>query len=496
MINVTKLYHTPDCSAFRAVGRVLSGTVHTGDDVKVLGEGYSAEDEEDMAHQKVAKLGLLQGGRYSLEVAAVPAGSWVLLEGVDDSILKTATITSPDNQAAIFRPIMFDQIATIKVSVEPINPSELPKMLASLRKINKAYPLALTKVEESGEHVLIGTGEVAMDCMLCDLRKMYADIEVKVADPVVTFTETVIESSSLKCFAESPNKRNKLTMIAEPLEQGLAADIEAGEVSIGWARRKMGKWLHSKYDWDLLAARSVWAFGPNTSGPNILLDDTLPGDVDKSLLTQVQNFVVQGFQWGAREGPLCDEPIRNVKFKLIDCCIAAEPINRGGGQIIPTARRVAYSAFLMATPRLMEPILHCEITSPADCVAAIYTVLARRRGHVTYDVAVQGSPLYKVKCFLPAIESFGFETDIRVYTQGQAFGLSVFDHWEVVPGDPLEKSVVLRPLEPAPAHALAREFMVKTRRRKGMSEDVSINKFFDDPMLLELARQDAELQLK
>ena len=32
------------------------------------------------------------------------------------------------------------------------------------------------------------------------------------------------------------------------------------------------------------------------------------------------------------------------------------------------------------------------------------------------------------------------------------------------------------------------------RRRKGMSEDVSINKFFDDPMLLELARQDQDLQ--
>ncbi len=41
--------------------------------------------------------------------------------------------------------------------------------------------------------------------------------------------------------------------------------------------------------------------------------------------------------------------------------------------------------------------------------------------------------------------------------------------------------------------ALAREFMVKTRRRKGMSDDVSINRFFDDPMLLMLAQQDAEL---
>ena len=42
--------------------------------------------------------------------------------------------------------------------------------------------------------------------------------------------------------------------------------------------------------------------------------------------------------------------------------------------------------------------------------------------------------------------------------------------------------------------ALAREFMVKTRRRKGMSDDVSINKFFDDPMLLQLAAADADLQ--
>jgi U5 small nuclear ribonucleoprotein component len=73
------------------------------------------------------------------------------------------------------------------------------------------------------------------------------------------------------------------------------------------------------------------------------------------------------------------------------------------------------------------------------------------------------------------IESFGFETDLRYHAQGQAFCQSVFDHWDIVPGDPLDSSIVLRPLEPAPYQHLAREFMVKTRRRKGMSEDVNIN---------------------
>jgi translation elongation factor EF-G len=61
---------------------------------------------------------------------------------------------------------------------------------------------------------------------------MYAEIEIKVADPVVKFCETVVETSSLKCFAETPNKKNKLTMIAEPLEAGIAEDIEVGLQSL------------------------------------------------------------------------------------------------------------------------------------------------------------------------------------------------------------------------------------------------------------------------
>ena len=224
------------------------------------------------------------------------------------------------------------------------------------------------------------------------------------------------------------------------------------------------------------------------------MDDTLPTEVDKDRLLTVRESIVQGFQWGTREGPLCDEPIRNVKFKILDANIAAETIHRSRGQVIPTARRVAYSAFLLATPRLMEPIYSVEIQAPADCVSAIYKVLTARRGHVTSSSPKPGTPMYTVMAFIPLIDSFGFETDLRTHTQGQAFCLSVFDHWEIVPGDPLDKSIYLRPLEPAPMESLAREFMVKTRRRKGLSEDVSINKFFDDPMLLELAKQDADLQ--
>ena len=55
-------------------------------------------------------------------------------------------------------------------------------------------------------------------------------------------------------------------MIAEPLEKGLAEDIESEVVSINWNRRRLGEFFQTKYDWDLLAARSIWAFGPDATG--------------------------------------------------------------------------------------------------------------------------------------------------------------------------------------------------------------------------------------
>lgn len=96
-------------------------------------------------------------------------------------------------------------------------------------------------------------------------------------------------------------------MIAEPLEKGIAEDIEGGKISIRMPPRQLGKHFEEKYQWDLLASRSIWAFGPNDQGPNILMDDTLPSEVDKKMLYSVRESVKQGFQWGTREGPLCDE---------------------------------------------------------------------------------------------------------------------------------------------------------------------------------------------
>ena len=76
--------------------------------------------------------------RYKIEVKFVPAGSWVLIEGVDDATVKTSTITDcggDSDDLFIFRPLKFNTQSVIKIAVEPVNPSELPKMLDGLRKV-------------------------------------------------------------------------------------------------------------------------------------------------------------------------------------------------------------------------------------------------------------------------------------------------------------------------------------------------------------------------
>ncbi|PNP85878.1 hypothetical protein FNYG_00934 [Fusarium nygamai] len=499
VVHITKLFNTADAKSFHSFGRVLSGTVRPGMQVRVLGEGYSLDDEEDMAMANISEV-FIGETRYNIPTDGVPAGNLVLLSGVDNSIVKSATIIPPkledDEDAYIFRPITHFTESVLKVAAEPINPSELPKMLDGLRRIQKSYPLIKTKVEESGEHVVLGTGELYMDCVLHDLRRLYADMDIKVSDPVTRFCETVVETSATKCYAITPNKKNKITMVAEQLEKGISSDIESGAVRIRDPIRKTAKFFEEKHGWDKLAARSIWAFGPEDTGPNILQDDTLPTEVDKKTLNAVKESIRQGFSWATREGPLLGSlqtwilaecrwdhlfplSIRNTKFKVTDVLLANEAIFRGGGQIIPTSRRACYSSFLMASPRLMEPVYSVSVTGPEDSYMEVYNVLSRRRGHVLSDGPVAGTPLYRVNGLLPVIDSFGFETDLRIKTQGSSMVSLVFDSWSIVPGDPLDREQIIRPLQPASAQATARDFVLKTRRRKGLSEDVSVKTFLE-----------------
>lgn len=126
----------------------------------------------------------------------------------------------------------------------------------------------------------------------------------------------------------------------------------------------------------------------------------------------------------------------------------------------------------------MEPVY--QITIVSRTIDTFGELLAKRRGHVLETGPIAGTPLQRLRGLVPVIDSFGLETELRIRSEKPADVSLVFERWDVVPGDPLDRAAVLsRPLQPATAQALARDFVIKTRRRKGLSEDVSVAKFLE-----------------
>jgi len=431
MMYVSKMVPTSDKGRFYAFGRVFAGKVSTGQKCRIMGPNYIPGQKTDLYEKSIQRTILMMGGRVEA-IEDVPAGNICGLVGVDQFLVKTGTLTTL-KEAHNMKMMKFSVSPVVRVAVEPKNPADLPKLVEGLKRLSKSDPMVQCMIEESGEHIIAGAGELHLEICLKDLEEDHACIPLKKSDPVVSYRETVSDESSIMCLSKSPNKHNRLFMKAVPMPDGLSEDIEKGEVNPRDDFKTRGRYLADKYDYDVTEARKIWCFGPDTNGPNLLIDCSK----GVQYLNEIKDSVVAGFQWATKEGVMCDENLRAVRFNVYDVTLHADAIHRGGGQIIPTARRVLYASVLTAAPRMMEPVYLVEIQCPENAVGGIYGVLNRRRGHVFEEAQTPGTPMFVVRAYLPVNESFGFTADLRSNTGGQAFPQCMFDHWQVMPGCPL-----------------------------------------------------------
>jgi len=464
MMYISKMVPTSDKGRFYAFGRVFSGKVATGQKARIMGPNFIPGQKTDLYEKSIQRTVLMMGGKVEA-IENVPAGNICGLVGVDQFLVKTGTI-STFKEAHNMKQMKFSVSPVVRVAVEPKNPADLPKLVEGLKRLSKSDPMVQCMIEESGEHIIAGAGELHLEICLKDLEEDHACIPLKKSDPVVSYRETVSEESSIMCLSKSPNKHNRLFMKACPMPDGLAEDIEKGEVNPRDDFKTRGRYLADKYDYDVTEARKIWCFGPDTDGPNLLIDCSK----GVQYLNEIKDSVVAGFQWATKEGVMCDENLRAVRFNVFDVTLHADAIHRGGGQIIPTARRVLYASMLTAEPRLMEPVYLVEIQCPENAVGGIYGVLNRRRGHVFEEAQTPGTPMFVVKAYLPVNESFGFTADLRSNTGGQAFPQCIFDHWQVMPGDPMN-----------PGNK-PNEIVEDTRKRKGLKPGPPVLENYLDKM--------------
>merc|ERR1711931_413161 len=177
MMYVSKMVPTSDKGRFYAFGRVFSGKVATGQKARIMGPNFVPGQKTDLYEKSIQRTILMMGGR-----------------------------------------------------VEAKNPADLPKLVEGLKRLAKSDPMVQCMIEESGEHIVAGAGELHLEICLKDLEEDHACIPLKKSDPVVSYRETVSEESNIMCLSKSPNKHNRLFMKAVPMPDGLPEDIDNGEV--------------------------------------------------------------------------------------------------------------------------------------------------------------------------------------------------------------------------------------------------------------------------
>merc|ERR1712242_11541 len=454
MMYVSKMVPTSDKGRFFAFGRVFSGTIATGLKVRIQGPHYKPGHKEDLNVKNIQRTVLMMG-RTTERIADVPCGNTVALVGVDQYILKSGTITTIEDSHNI-ADMKYSVSPVVKVAVRAKDGKDLPKLVEGLKKLSKSDPLVVCTTEESGEHVIAGCGELHVEICLKDLKEEYAQCDFTISDPVVSYRETVGQESSCTVLAKSPNKHNRIYLKAEPMEEEVSQGIEDGKLGPKADIKERAKLFRDKHSWSDNDARKIWCWGPETEGANVVVDVTQ----GVQYLIEIKEHVTSAFQWATKEGPLCEENMRGIRFNLMDVPLHTDSIHRGAGQIMPPTRRACFAAELTGTPTLQEPIFLVEITCPQDAMSGVYSCMNMRRGCVFEENPREGTPLIQVKAHLPVAESFGFVAALRQATSGQAFPQCVFDHWENLQGNALEEGSKLQ------------ELILATRKRKNIKVEM------------------------
>uniref|UniRef100_H2N1G5 Elongation factor-like 1 n=1 Tax=Oryzias latipes TaxID=8090 RepID=H2N1G5_ORYLA len=227
---------------FVAFARVYSGKVKKGQKVFVLGPKYDPAQglhlppqcgigivDSEVPHLfrcSLQTLYLLMG-RELEELEEVPAGNVLGIGGLEDFVLKSATL-SVSPACPPFTPISMEATPIVRVAIEAKHPSEMPKLVRGMRLLNQADPCAQILIQETGEHVLVTAGEVHLQRCLDDLRERFAKVEISVSKPIIPFRETVVRPPKVDMVNEELGKQQKVAVIRQVKEESPQGRLSDG----------------------------------------------------------------------------------------------------------------------------------------------------------------------------------------------------------------------------------------------------------------------------
>ncbi|KAF9365641.1 Cytoplasmic GTPase/eEF2-like protein (ribosomal biogenesis) [Mortierella sp. NVP85] len=175
--------------------RIYSGTIRVGQKIRVLGPKYDPTQPTLHCSEVTVDSLFMIMGRELIGLEEVPAGNVFGIGGLDGHVLKYGTLWSAEwegGQNLVGKGM--ETAPIVRVALEPENPSQMAELVKGLQLLNQADPSVQVLTQETGEHVILTSGEVHLQRCMADLRERFAKIEISMSEPIVPFRETAVDA--------------------------------------------------------------------------------------------------------------------------------------------------------------------------------------------------------------------------------------------------------------------------------------------------------------
>ncbi len=414
-----------------ATGRLFSGKMKRGTELFVMGTAKRGN--------RLQQVGIFMGPTR-VEVEELVAGNIAAVTGLKDAVVGS-TVTNLMDMVP-FESLKHYSEPVMTVAVEAKNMKDLPKLVEVLRQVAKEDPtLVVTINEETGEHLISGMGELHLEIITGRIKRDKG-VEIITSEPIVVYRETVTQKAG-PVEGKSPNRHNRFYIELEPLAEEFVTLIKSGDVSMNQtALERRDTLVNAGMEKD--EAKNL----KDIYGTCMFFDMTK----GIQYLNETMELILEGLHEALAGGPLADEPVQNLKIRLLDVKLHEDAIHRGPAQVIPAVRSAVKAGMLLAGDSLLEPVQKIQITVPTEQMGNATAQIQGRRGQV-FDMNSEGDTITVVGK-APVAELFGFSGDIRSATEGRAMWNTEFSGFELVP------------------NSMVKEVVTAIRKRKGLKEQM------------------------
>ena len=394
-----------------ATGRLFSGKLARGAELYVMGSAKKVN--------RLQQVGIFMGPTR-VEVSELYAGNIAAVTGIKDAVVGSTVSSLMDMTP--FESLEHYSEPVVTVAVEAKNMKDLPKLVEVLRQVAKEDPtLRVTINEETGEHLIAGMGELHLEIITGRINRDKG-VEVTTSEPIVVYRETITKKTEGAVEGKSPNRHNRFYLELEPLPLEVVEKIKNHDISMNLpALERRDVLVAAGFEKD--EAKNL----VDIHGTNMFFDMTK----GIQYLNETMELVIDGIHEALDGGPLTDDPVQNVKIRLVDVKLHEDAIHRGPAQVIPAVRSAVKAGILLAGDSLLEPIQNIQITVPQEHMGGATSQIQGRRGQV-YDMTSEGDTVTVIGK-APVAELFGFAGDVRSATEGRAMWSTEFGGFELVP---------------------------------------------------------------